>query len=507
MQASSMSRKYQNRMTFHVMFIIILFTMPSLLWGYSYSLNDGVLTITATDQNGEEIRVHVVQEATGKYVKINDDYVFLGVNSVHPDVITKIIVNGGPGNDTINLLGVKQEDFTNLLTGDYNCIVHGGDGDDRIEGCSEIWNKIYGDGGDDVIYGGDKTDWIDGGTDNDALFGGKGTDTLLGNDGDDEIYGGEAKDVVDGGSGEDILYGGDGSDTISGGEGNDILFGGEDNDWLEGGEGMDRLKGGNGTDEITGGAGQDYIDGGDGNDIIADGKDNDLIYDPKGEDTYKPTPGSADVFTDSAGVDTMSFAEAAMGITFDIDLQDVWQLVNADQDSLKIWGVYEHLVGSPFDDVFHIDPANVPRSVDGGGSTNGDVLHIDVQGLQYVDDGNSITVEGFEPITYSNFQAVEIENPSSVERNSIPDQFNLYQNHPNPFNPITTLSFDLPKRTDVKLSIFNITGQLIKRLVDGDLNPGSHTIQWDASNVPSGIYIYLIRTPDFSQVRKCVLMK
>lgn len=88
-----------------------------------------------------------------------------------------------------------------------------------------------------------------------------------------------------------------------------------------------------------------------------------------------------------------------------------------------------------------------------------------------------------------------------------PTEFSLGQNHPNPFNPTTTISYSLPKQTHVQIAIYNMTGQVIELLVDQVMNTGLHTVQWDAASVPSGIYFYSIRTPEYSQVRKCMLMK
>ncbi len=89
----------------------------------------------------------------------------------------------------------------------------------------------------------------------------------------------------------------------------------------------------------------------------------------------------------------------------------------------------------------------------------------------------------------------------------MPTEFKLGQNYPNPFNPTTTISYSLPKQTHVQIAIYNMTGQVMEMLVDQVMNTGVHTVHWDAASVPSGIYFYSIRTPEFNQVRKCMLMK
>lgn len=89
----------------------------------------------------------------------------------------------------------------------------------------------------------------------------------------------------------------------------------------------------------------------------------------------------------------------------------------------------------------------------------------------------------------------------------IPTEFNLSQNRPNPFNPITEISFDLPAASDVQLDIYNITGQRVATLVNGHLEAGHHAFSWDGSGVSSGIYLYRLQAGEFVGSRKMVLLK
>ncbi len=97
----------------------------------------------------------------------------------------------------------------------------------------------------------------------------------------------------------------------------------------------------------------------------------------------------------------------------------------------------------------------------------------------------------------------------SVENDfgEIPVNFKLYQNYPNPFNPSTFIEFDIPERTRVKLAIYNVLGQEVKVLIDGELEPGRHKIKFDSNGLPSGIYFYRLSSNGFSQIRKMVLIK
>jgi hypothetical protein len=93
------------------------------------------------------------------------------------------------------------------------------------------------------------------------------------------------------------------------------------------------------------------------------------------------------------------------------------------------------------------------------------------------------------------------------DKTEIPSNFNLAQNYPNPFNPTTTINFALPKSEQVKLSVYNINGELIANLIDNMMPAGNHKITFDASRLSSGVYIYTINTSSFSSSKKMVLMK
>jgi hypothetical protein len=94
----------------------------------------------------------------------------------------------------------------------------------------------------------------------------------------------------------------------------------------------------------------------------------------------------------------------------------------------------------------------------------------------------------------------------------LPKGFALYQNHPNPFNPATTISFDLPKATAAELTVYNLLGQEVCRLVSGNLPAGTHTVIWDGRDnsgkaVSSGIYLYNLKAADFSAKMKMIFLK
>ena len=90
---------------------------------------------------------------------------------------------------------------------------------------------------------------------------------------------------------------------------------------------------------------------------------------------------------------------------------------------------------------------------------------------------------------------------------TVPKTYRLAQNYPNPFNPITTICFDLPKSSFVTLKIFNILGKEITTLVNEKRSAGEYKMEWNSKGLPSGIYLYRLKTGDFIETRKLVLQK
>lgn len=91
---------------------------------------------------------------------------------------------------------------------------------------------------------------------------------------------------------------------------------------------------------------------------------------------------------------------------------------------------------------------------------------------------------------------------------STPMVFTLEQNYPNPFNPSTNIQFSLPATADVTLEVFNMLGQKVATLIDGQkMTAGSHIQKFDASSLASGMYVYRISAANFVQSRKMMLIK
>ena len=101
---------------------------------------------------------------------------------------------------------------------------------------------------------------------------------------------------------------------------------------------------------------------------------------------------------------------------------------------------------------------------------------------------------------------------TGAETNATPKIAVLYQNYPNPFNPSTLIEFSLPARERVSLKVFDVSGSLVRTLVDGPLSDGSHRYTWDGRNqrgssVASGVYFYVLRSESIRKSRKAVLLR
>lgn len=89
----------------------------------------------------------------------------------------------------------------------------------------------------------------------------------------------------------------------------------------------------------------------------------------------------------------------------------------------------------------------------------------------------------------------------------IPEKFALNQNYPNPFNPETTIEFTMPANESAKLEVFDINGRSIQTLINEKLSAGTYRVKWNGKNASSGIYYYTLRTENFSQTKKMILIK
>ena len=104
-------------------------------------------------------------------------------------------------------------------------------------------------------------------------------------------------------------------------------------------------------------------------------------------------------------------------------------------------------------------------------------------------------------------QLIKEDVVSGVGSESEPYAFALDQNYPNPFNPSTTINFSIMKSSNVTLTVYNILGQKVVTLVNGHLDAGAHSVQFNAVKLATGVYIYRLEAGSYVAQKKLMLLK
>jgi hypothetical protein len=126
----------------------------------------------------------------------------------------------------------------------------------------------------------------------------------------------------------------------------------------------------------------------------------------------------------------------------------------------------------------------------------------------YESDTETMEVYGNTTVDFT------IEPMEQLSNEGTPDLPNKIatHNYPNPFNPTTTISFNIPQQTNVNVTVYNVKGEKVKTLVNSALNSGTHTVVWDGEDdnqnaVASGVYFYKVRTENSTAVKKIMMIK
>lgn len=147
-----------------------------------------------------------------------------------------------------------------------------------------------------------------------------------------------------------------------------------------------------------------------------------------------------------------------------------------------------------FDQTYYSDNVNAPAKVDGR-----------PRGIAFSLDGKTAYLAQFNE-TNPGLQKFT-KGTVSVERGSTPSGFNLSQNYPNPFNPTTTISFTMGKASNASLKVYDYLGREVATLVNGFKSSGQHSVSFDASNLASGTYIYILQAGNTRLSSKMTLIK
>jgi len=123
--------------------------------------------------------------------------------------------------------------------------------------------------------------------------------------------------------------------------------------------------------------------------------------------------------------------------------------------------------------------------------------------VSFFDENHGIAVgENGVIVITSNGGVTAVEEISST-----PAKFNLSQNYPNPFNPSTSIRFSIPQSGNVKLDVFNTLGQKVASILNEQMNAGTHSVEFDASELVSGVYLYRISAANYTQSKRMMLIK
>ena len=95
----------------------------------------------------------------------------------------------------------------------------------------------------------------------------------------------------------------------------------------------------------------------------------------------------------------------------------------------------------------------------------------------------------------------------SIYEGIMPDNYSIASIYPNPFNPVTSITYGLPEHVNVQIMVYDLSGKQIKTLINQFQSPGYHSVNWDADNLPSGVYLIRMDSGDFTQTQKVVLVK
>ncbi len=207
---------------------------------------------------------------------------------------------------------------------------------------------------------------------------------------------------------------------------------------------------------------------------------------------YSDAPYGGEVSTEYADGKTiimLAAVDVIKGIEMEIRLPDISANVSCPIEGMQVYSRQENdMIKLALFDI------NGQHQID-----KGEIILLEI-------DGEAEIVSAFAGGMNAEPLYLEIAG-NNTDSPQLPDKFALHQNHPNPFNPVTQISFELPVEAHVTLDVYNIMGQKVSTIADRRFAPGYHTVEWDGSSFASGVYFYRIQADDAIETRKMMLLK
>ncbi|MFW5972793.1 MAG: T9SS type A sorting domain-containing protein, partial [Bacteroidota bacterium] len=210
--------------------------------------------------------------------------------------------------------------------------------------------------------------------------------------------------------------------------------------------------------------------------------------------------------------------ESLLGVASEVVVPSVLRLIRTrpgefldDQDLLSFRNLDE--------DTGTLSVAYARKGRENPVSGAGEVLEIEFETIQTTEAPLEVVLQktvlsfesGTQEVEPDGQPLVRLVSPQAtdIERGEteIVTDYALEQNYPNPFNPSTLITFALPDAGHVSLVVFDLLGRSVATLVDAPLNAGRHTVRFDASGLPGGIYVYRLRANDYTSSKQLVLVK
>ena len=207
-------------------------------------------------------------------------------------------------------------------------------------------------------------------------------------------------------------------------------------------------------------------------------------------------------------VNTIALASTSSVVARTTDQGLTWQTVNSGGALCLRWIPASNTC-------YFMSSGIIKKSMDEGATWSSMTIAGGISGLKHFDFARTgITVYGFGiAADGSVIKLTEILTAINTGGENVPDRFKLYQNFPNPFNPSTSIKFDVPRQSQTKIIISDVLGRESAVLVNEQLAPGTYEVQWDASHFSSGVYYYKLESVEttsnaiFTDSKRMVLIK